>query len=58
MNGAYIASRPQTVETADALAAIWRDLRRGQVFPVNPLTGLLGFLGTRDHLVPGPAFAS
>lgn len=52
MNGAFIASRPQTVETADALAAVWRGLRRGQVFPLNPLTGLLGFLGARDHLVP------
>ena len=52
MNGAFIASRPQTVETAGALAAIWRDLRRGQVFPLYPLTGLLGFLGARDHLVP------
>src|SRR3954447_848502 len=52
LNGAFIASRPQTVETADALAAIWRDLRRGEVFPVNPLTGLLGFVGARDHLVP------
>ena len=52
MNGAFIASRPQTVGTAGALAAVWRDLRRGQVFPLNPLTGLLGFLGTRDHLVP------
>jgi NTE family protein len=52
LNGAFIASRPQTVATADALAQIWRDLRRGQVFPLNPLTGLLGFLGARDHLVP------
>ena len=52
LNGAYIASRPQTSATADRLAAIWRELRRGQVFPVNPLTGLLGFLGARDHLVP------
>ena len=52
LNGAYIASRPQTVATADALADIWRGLRRGDVFPLNPLTGLLGFLGTRDHLVP------
>jgi NTE family protein len=52
MNGAFIASRPQTVTTADALAAIWRDLRRGQVFPLNPITGLLGALGARDHLVP------
>lgn len=23
-----------------------------QVFPLSPLTGLLGFLGSRDHLVP------
>ena len=52
LNGAFIASRPQSVETADALARIWRGLRRGQVFPLNPLTGLLGFTGTRDHLVP------
>lgn len=52
MNGAFIASRPQTVATADALASVWRGLRRGQVFPLNPLTGLFGFLGARDHLVP------
>src|SRR5829696_1404744 len=52
LNGAYIASRPQASATADRLARIWRELRRGQVFPVNPLTGLLGFLGVRDHLVP------
>ena len=51
VNGAFIASRPQVPATADALARIWRDLRRGQVFPLNPLTGLLGFLGNRDHLV-------
>jgi NTE family protein len=52
INGAFIASRPQTVETAEELASVWRGLRRGQVFPMNPLTGLLGFLGSRDHLVP------
>ena len=52
LNGAFIASRPQAVETADALAEVWRSVRRGQVFPLNPLTGLLGFLGARDHLVP------
>ena len=52
LNGAFIASRPPTLETADALADVWRGLRRGQVFPLNPLTGLLGFLGSRDHLVP------
>jgi NTE family protein len=52
LNGAFIASRPQTIETAGSLAEIWRGVRRGQVFPLHPLTGLLGFLGTRDHLVP------
>jgi NTE family protein len=52
LNGAFIASRPQTVETAEALADVWRGVRRGQVFPLNPLTGLLGFLGARAHLVP------
>ena len=52
LNGAFISTRPQTVQTADALGSIWRSLKRGQVFPLNPLTGLLGFAGARDHLVP------
>src|SRR3954469_16063904 len=52
LNGAFISERPQTVETALELAEVWRGLRRGQVFPVNPLTGALGFLGARNHLVP------
>jgi NTE family protein len=52
INGAFIAERPQTVATATDLAGVWRQLHRGQVFPLNPLVGLLGFLGTRDHLVP------
>jgi NTE family protein len=51
-NASFIASRTQTVQTADELGAVWRGLTRGQVFPLNPLTGLLGFLGSRDHLVP------
>jgi len=51
-NGAFIASRPQTVETAQELGEVWRGLRRGNAFPLNPVTGLLGFLGLRDHLVP------
>ena len=49
MNRAFIASRPQTVATADALATVWRDLRRGQVFPLN----LLGFLHRHAPADPG-----
>jgi len=52
LNGAFIAERPQTVQTALELAEVWRGLKRRQVFPVNPLTGALGFLGARSHLVP------
>jgi NTE family protein len=52
LNGAFIAARPQTVETADELADIWIGMRRGKVFPLQPLTGLFGFAGLRRHMVP------
>jgi NTE family protein len=52
LNGAFIASRSQTIATARELAAVWSGLSRNQVFPLNPLTGVLGFLGTRTQLVP------
>jgi NTE family protein len=52
VNGAFIAARPQAVATARELGQVWRELRRGQIFPTNPLSGALGFLGARNHLVP------
>ena len=52
LNGAFIADRPQVVQTAHALGDVWRGLSRGQVFPVNPVTGALGLIGARSHLVP------
>jgi len=52
INGAFIASREPTVDTALELGEIWRGLRRGKVFPANPLTGFIGFVGASDHLVP------
>lgn len=55
LNGAFIDSRPQTIETAEALGRVWRGLRRSQVFPVSPLGGLLGLVGARGHLVPDAA---
>ncbi len=55
VNGAFIASRPQTPDTAEELATVWRGLRRRDVFPRNFWNGLLGFSGRRDHLVPNRA---
>jgi NTE family protein len=52
LNGSFLAERSPTVEAARNLGAVWRGLSRGQVFPLNPLTGALGFLGAREHLVP------
>jgi NTE family protein len=52
VNGAFIASRPFAPATTDELAEIWRKLDRGQVFPLNPVSGFLGFFGARRHLIP------
>src|SRR5918997_183011 len=55
VNGAFLASRDFTRDTVDELAELWSGLRRGNVFPLEPLTGLLGFVGARNNLVPaGP----
>ncbi len=51
VNGAFLASRPPTPETADELAAVWHGIGRWQVFPLSPLTGFFGFFGARDHLI-------
>jgi NTE family protein len=55
VNGAFVASHGATPETVEELATLWRGVRRGNVFPLEPFTGLLGFLGARRNLVPGTA---
>src|SRR5688500_9772129 len=55
VNGAFLACRDFGAEAIDELAERWLGIRRGQVFPVEPFTGLLGFLGARRNLVPGGA---
>jgi predicted acylesterase/phospholipase RssA len=40
INGAFIAGHEQTVDTVDELAAVWRQVRRCQVFPPNPLSAI------------------
>ena len=52
LNAAFIASRPQTTQTARALGRIWRNLEREDVFPVSMGTLVGGVCGRRDHLVP------
>lgn len=54
INGAYVASRPQTRTTADKLADMWRNVRRQQVFPFSPLTALLGVAGRNHVVADGP----
>ncbi len=51
VNAGWVAGDPG-LEHLDDLRAIWTSLRTGTVFPLRPLTGLLGFLGKRDSLVP------
>ena len=48
INGSWVAGGSHPAE----LGAVWRALRRDTVFPARPLGGLLGFIGTRCHLVP------
>jgi len=52
VNGAFIASRPATPATADALGNVWRTIHRTEVFPPSLVSGLLGFLGRRNSLIP------
>jgi NTE family protein len=52
LNGAFIASRPPTAQTVKELGDIWRGVHRADVFPPNPVTGLKGFVGLHDHVVP------
>jgi NTE family protein len=54
LNGAFIASRPgaPAAETIDELADLWLSVRRGDVFPFNPLVGFTGFSGLGRGLVP------
>jgi NTE family protein len=55
LNAAFVAFRAPHVETALELQDVWRRLRRSEVFPPNPLTAGLGFLGLRDHSVSSGA---
>jgi NTE family protein len=52
LNAAFVASRPQSPQTAMELGRVWRDLQREDVFPVSMSALVGGVCGRRDHLVP------
>jgi NTE family protein len=51
MNAAFVASRPQTVTTANQLARAWADMRREEIFPMDLGTLFSGVSSRHDHLV-------
>ena len=51
VNGGWLASRPDA-DGIRGLADVWISLSRQQVFPVRPLSGMLGMFGRRTHLIP------
>src|SRR3954452_25452906 len=55
LNAGFVASRPQTTQTARELGRIWCDLQRYDVFPVSMRALFGGLCGKRDHLVPDQA---
>jgi NTE family protein len=55
LNAAWYAGHPGSVEP---LAAIWRGLKRGDVFPIDRATTLLGLFGRRDHLISASGLRS
>jgi NTE family protein len=52
LNAAFVASRPQSPQTARELGRVWRELQREDVFPVSMTALVGGVCGRRDHLVP------
>ena len=51
LNAAFVASRPQSVATANELARVWRGLQRDDIFPVSMRTLVSGLCRRCDHLV-------
>ena len=52
LNAAFLASRPQSPQTATELGRVWRELQRQDVFPLSMSALVGGVCGPRDHLVP------
>lgn len=51
LNAAYLADRPCDIATAVELADVWTTTTRSDLFPLSPISALLGLAGVRDHMV-------
>jgi NTE family protein len=51
LNAAFLADRPCDMATVADLGEVWTGARRRDLFPVSPVSTILGLAGTRDHLV-------
>lgn len=51
VNGGWLASGDDEASLAD-LSDLWRGIKRDDVFPVSPFTGMFGLAGWNNHLVP------
>lgn len=54
INAAWVAGQPD-LDGARALAKIWVDVRRRDVFPSSLLTGIGGLMGQRNHIIASHA---
>lgn len=50
LNAAYLGARGFDAGTLDRLAALWRRIRRSDVFPIDPLRQTLALAGRRSSL--------
>jgi NTE family protein len=50
LNAAFLAAREWPASTVD-LERIWLGLSRSEVFPMGPLSSLLGLMGRRDYVI-------
>lgn len=57
INAAYFAGEPSAAGVA-RLEALWRGIRRRDVFPMAPIAGLFGLLAGRDYVVNPDALAN
>ncbi|MGH2405520.1 MAG: patatin-like phospholipase family protein, partial [bacterium] len=57
INATYFAAEPNRDGVA-RLESVWKRLKRSDVFPFSPCSGLLSLLGKRDHFVPSARLRS